>query len=144
MYREQHGEYACWYLGVKRSWLTFMASIAYSTWKRRPSGEKVLTPLKKNIFAFTVFITSYPFTFMGWQMVKFQILKRQTNIWKVRDWDLSTHNYEPFIQGVKRYNELQESAVLGFQSLFFFCYWNTSAKFSKSNNYTKTLVTNNE
>ena len=75
---------------------------------------------------------------------KSQILKRQTNIWKVRDWDLSTHNYEPFIQGVKRYNELQESAVLGFQSLFFFCYCNTSAKFSKSNNYTKTFVTNNE
>ena len=81
---------------------------------------------------------------MSWQMVKSHILKRQTNIWKVRDWDLSTHNYEPFIQGVKRYNELQESAVLGFQSLFFFCYCNTSAKFSKSNNYTKTFVTKNE
>ena len=143
MYREQHGEYGYWYLGVKRSWLTFMASIAYSTWKRRPSGEKVLTPLKK-IFTLTVFIASYPFAYMSWQMVKSHILKRQTNIWKVRDWDLSTHNYEPFIQGVKRYNELQESAVLGFQSLFFFCYCNTSAKFSKSNNYTTTFVTNNE
>ena len=120
MYREQHGEYGYWYLGVKMSWLTFMASIAYSTWKRRPSGEKVLTPLKKKIFAFTVFITSYPFAFMGWQMVKSRILRRQTNVWKVRDWDinfycLSTHNYEPFIQGVKRYNELQENVMLGFQ-----------------------------
>ena len=50
---------------------------------------------------------------------KSQILNRQTNIWKVRDWDinfycLSTNNYEPFIQGVKRYNELQENVVLGF------------------------------
>ena len=143
MYREQYGEYGYWYLGVKRSWLTFMASIAYSTWKRRPSGEKVLTPLKK-IFTLTVFIASYPFAYMSWQMVKSHILKRQTNIWKVRDWDLFTYNYEPFIQGVKRYNELQESAVLGFQSLFFFCYCNTSAKFSKSNNYTKTFVTYNE
>lgn len=88
MSREQHGEYGYWYLGVKRSWLTFMASIAYSTWKRRPSGEKVLTPLKK-IFTLTVFIASYPFAYMSWQMVKSHILKRQTNVWKVRDWDLS-------------------------------------------------------
>ena len=61
---------------------------------------------------------------MSWQMVKSQILKRQTNIWKVRDWDinfycLSTHNYEPFIQGVKSYNELQENVVLGFQVTLF-------------------------
>lgn len=28
-------------------YLTLMASMAYSTWKRRPSGEKVLTPLKE-------------------------------------------------------------------------------------------------
>ena len=144
MYREQYGEYGYWYLGVKRSWLTFMASIAYSTWKRRPSGEKVLTPLKKNIYINSIYCL-LPLCIYGLANgKKSQILKRQTNIWKVRDWDLSTHNYEPFIQGVKRYNELQESAVLGFQSLFFFCYCNTSAKFSKSNNYTKTFVTNNE
>ena len=50
---------------------------------------------------------------------KSQILKRQTNIWKVRDWDLFTYNYEPFIQGVKSYNELQENVVLGFQVTLF-------------------------
>ena len=98
---------------------------------------------KKNIYINSIYCL-LPFAYMSWQMVKSHILKRQTNIWKVRDWDLFTYNYEPFIQGVKRYNELQESAVLGFQSLFFFCYCNTSAKFSKSNNYTKTFVTNNE
>ena len=98
---------------------------------------------KKNIYINSIYCL-LPFAYMSWQMVKSHILKRQTNIWKVRDWDLFTYNYEPFIQGVKRYNELQESAVLGFQSLFFFCYCNTSAKFSKSNNYTKTFVTYNE
>ena len=119
MYREQHGEYGYWYLGVKRSWLTFMASIAYSTWKRRPSGEKVLTPLKKNIYINSIYCL-LPLCIYGLANgKKSQILKRQTNIWKVRDWDinfycLSTNNYEPFIQGVKRYNELQENVVLGF------------------------------
>ena len=90
-----------------------MASIAYSTWKRRPSGEKVLTPLKKNIYINSIYCL-LPLCIYGLANgKKSQILKSQTNIWKVRDWDLS-RNYEPFIQVVKRYDELQSNVVLGF------------------------------
>lgn len=40
---------------------TLMASIAYSTWKIRPSGENVLTPLliNKSINDYTKFYTKF-------------------------------------------------------------------------------------
>ena len=124
MYREQYGEYGYWYLGVKRSWLTFMASIAYSTWKRRPSGEKVLTPLKKYIYINSIYCL-LPLCIYELANGKIsdsqeadQCLKSQ-RLRLINFYRLSTHNYEPFIQGVKRYNELQENVVLGFQVTLF-------------------------